>query len=166
MVKWAQIHNGGPAAIAGRGLSCTLHFREKPQTKLPATSTRVLPSEMTLRKDFLLLCILTNRLRAVPSNWSRAAASLFASLLTNQRCSITTNQNAQFEPIRTVLFESIKLCKIGFLLYIKMDQSETRAGTFLRGVHFRFVYLIKVSPFSIPQIGDPVVIGLVAAIFC
>lgn len=70
-----------------------------------------------------------------------------------------TNQSGQ-------CYESIKLCKIGFPLYIKMDQSETRAGTFLRGVHFWFVYLIKVSPFSILRIGDTVVIGLVVAIFC
>ena len=36
VVNWAQIHNQSLAAIADRGLLCTLHFRQKPQTELPA----------------------------------------------------------------------------------------------------------------------------------
>lgn len=37
VVNRAGIHNHSLAAIANRGLSCTLHVREKPQMELPAS---------------------------------------------------------------------------------------------------------------------------------
>lgn len=52
-----------------------------------------------------------------------AAISSFASLL--------TNQNSWSWPIRTVLFGPIKLYKLGFLIYLKINQSGTGAETSL-----------------------------------
>lgn len=85
-----------------------------------------------------------------------------------------------------MLFQSIKRVNFGYFSYIKMDQSGTGSGTFSIGDGFPFVsgegtfgfhqqlsfpsfqtiHLNKVFPFTAPQMGNPVGIGLVAVIFC
>ena len=54
-VNGAQIHDQSLAATADRELSRMLNFREKLQTKPSASCTVLLPSALTLIKEFLVL---------------------------------------------------------------------------------------------------------------
>lgn len=53
IVNWTQSHTQSLAASVYRGLSCMLHFWEKPHTGCQDPCTVLLLSESTLRREFL-----------------------------------------------------------------------------------------------------------------
>lgn len=130
-VNWAGIYNKSRAASVYRGHLTYAAFQGKAIDWLGRhTSRTAFPLlQLTFIKEFPESYF---ELRPDPFNKICTAISPFASSLTNQRNSTMTNQNVWFQPIRTVLIGPTRLCKLRFLICIKVGQSGTRVGIYIR----------------------------------
>lgn len=101
VVNEAQIHNQSPVAIAARGLSHALQFRESHRLRFqpPVQCSSILNQSLDGNSWFSLSF---NAPRPAPTNQNLTIISSFASISANQNYSITTNQNAGHQPLRTV----------------------------------------------------------------